>query len=363
MADVKIIKAEIVSRGGWGHIYANYSGLSEHIARNPTRHGPCPKSGEGKDSFRFFRDWEESGAAVKNGLDPFADGIGLLMWLTDQSFPQVLKELEQMMGGVKTTPRRVKAITKKLQESAKQYCTPKEEMIRRERLKRNLSRCEPLLGTPGETYLRNRGITMPLDFLDRNGRVMYNPSLWYKDDSLENAIKLQGLCSKVYCKDRKLLTLHRTFLTTDGHKADVENGKMMFAGTRTPTGGCIPLDNPVITPLGRVIGVCEGLETGLSVRQATGCPMWIGISDRLMENINCNIVDWVLIWADKDNNLAGINAAKRMKERLEQAGIKAVIFLPQMEGPGDWNDVLVQQGESAFPQPLQPKWKVYGGDQ
>lgn len=361
--DVNELKAQILTNGGWGSIFSNYGGLSEHLSlRRPTAHGPCPKTGEGKDSFRFLDDWQNTGGAVTNKAGTFPDGIELLMWLMDQSFFQVLKELDQMIGGVKISPRRARAISKKLEEQAKQYCSPKEKEIRRKRLRTNLERSVSLLGTPGETYLRNRGITMPLDFLNQNQRVMYNPSLWYKDDTLENAIKLQGLCSRVYCKDRKLLTLHRTFLTADGRKADVAKGKMLFAGTRAPTGGCIPLDNPVDTPLGKLIGVSEGLETGLSVRQATGCPMWVGISDRLMENVNCSGIDIVLIWADKDDNLAGQEAAERMKERLAQNGIKGIIYLPQMEGPGDWNDVLVNSGAEAFPQPLQPEWKVYGGD-
>lgn len=359
MASAERIKAEIISRGGWERVYSAYAGLSEHIARNPTRHGSCPKTGDGKDCFRFFKDWSETGGAIHNSAGAFSDGISLLAWYTGQSVSQVLKEIENILGGVTVNTTAARRVVQRVKN--KPYCTPKEAHERSERLRRNYKRCIPLQGTPGEQYLRSRGITMPLDFLE--GTVMYNPSLYYKDDSLERPLQLQGLCSMVFGSDYKPLTMHRTFLDKDGRKAKVENGKLMFSATRTPTGGCIPLDGPVNTPFGRVIGTCEGLETGLSVRQATGCPMWIGISDRLMENINCQGVDVVLIWADKDPNRAGENAAERMQERLAKQGVNAFIYVPQTgEAKADWNDVLVKMGKEGFPQPLKSEWKVYGGD-
>lgn len=366
MASVEQIKAAVASRGGWDSVFCYYPDLSRHIDNNPTRHGYCPKTGKGKDCFRFFRDWKETGGAVHNGEErPFVDGIALLTWLTGKSTAEVLQEIDDLLGGVNVDKAAVKRINRNLKRKAAQYCTPAEAEERRERLMRNMDKCVNIIGTPGETYLRNRGITMPLEFLQ--DRVLYSPELYYAETPKNKGDKpitkkLQGLCTKVYCKKRKLLTLHRTFLTKDGRKAPVSGNKMMFASTRTPTGGCAPLDLPVDTPFGKLIGVCEGLETGLSVRQATGCPMWIGIADKLMERVNCQGVDVVLIWADKDLNQAGEKAAERMQQRLASQGIHSVIYTPEVEGKADWNDILVNYGEKAFPQPLQPEWKVYGGD-
>lgn len=251
---------------------------------------------------------------------------------------------------------KAKQMERRLQ--SRPYCSPKQKKERIERLRRNYENCQSILDTPGERYLRSCGITMPLEFLDK--KMMYNPSLYYNESSLDQPLKMHGLCSMVVCKDFKPLTMHRTLLDNAGRKSLLKNNRLMFSSIRTPIGGCIPLDEPIQTPIGRVIGVCEGLETGLSVRQATGCPMWIGVSDRMMEKINCLNVDVVLIWADKDHNKAGEEAAIRMQEYLEKQAVSAFIFIPKTSAEkADWNDILVEHGIGGFPQPLRPEWKIH----
>ncbi|MCO4320014.1 DUF7146 domain-containing protein [Aliidiomarina quisquiliarum] len=359
MANAKQVKAEVIRQGGWQRVFSAYHGLAQHLEQRPTKAGPCPLTGDGKTKFRFCNDWNETGGAFHNDVRGIADGISLLTWYTGQSVSQVLKDIEGILGGVTIDSLHAERVVKKVRN--RPYCSPEEAEERKERLRRNYRNCVSIIGTPGEVYLRSRGITMPLEFLHK--KVMYNPELYYNDGTQKYATRMQGLCSMVIDKERKPLTMHRTFLTKSGRKAKLENSKLMFSADRAPTGGCIPLDEPVNTPYGRVIGVCEGLETGLSVRQETGCPMWIGISDRLMENINCSGVDVVLIWADKDPNKAGEEAAQRMLERLKSQNVNAFIYVPNVpEAKADWNDVLVGKVKGVFPQPLHPDWKVYGGE-
>ena len=65
-------------------------------------------------------------------------------------------------------------------------------------------------------------------------------------------------------------------------------------------------------------------------------------------------VEEVFIFADKDRSGTGQKAAENLRKRLLKQGIFCAVFLPGNEIPEnakgvDWNDVLMTEGETAFP--------------
>lgn len=121
---------------------------------------------------------------------------------------------------------------------------------------------DPAPGTPVESYLRWRGITLPvpetlrfvLDLKHRDGGVW--PS--------QIAIVTDGATNTP-------VGIHRTYLAPGGAgKAQVSPAKMMLGRCRGGAVRLAPADHEVL--------IGEGIETTLSVMQVTGKPGWAALS-------------------------------------------------------------------------------------
>lgn len=153
----------------------------------------------------------------------------------------------------------------------------------------------------------------------------------------------------------QLVTVHRTLLAGDGHKADVNVPKrlMRLPEGRTITGCAIRFGEPH-----DVLALAEGIETALSVVVATGLPCWACICAHGLEVVEIpDGVREVLIFADKDRSCTGERSAQELCRRLQAQGIEAAIEavplnIPRAEKGIDWNDVLVRMGPSGFPDAL-----------
>ena len=152
-----------------------------------------------------------------------------------------------------------------------------------------------------------------------------------------------------------LVTLHRTYLTTQGQKVGFGPAKklMPVPKGRTVNGASIRFGK-----IGRdgIVCLAEGVETALSVQQATGYPCFACVSAQGMAAATIpSDARVVFIFADNDRSNTGQKAACSLKTRLLNDGIPSVIFLPgndvltvSTKGT-DWNDVLRQYGEKGFP--------------
>lgn len=362
MNNIQNVKALVLSRGGWSSVYNAYPALADAMATD--KHKPCPKSGKGSTKFRRLRDWETSGGAHHNDVGRLLDGIEVLSWYLDKTKSEVLKEIVGICGGHMPvlTEEQKRQFAQQLEASKK--LSDDEVKKRKEAIAKVWADAQPIKGTPAEVYLRSRGIGGDLSVFGRN--LMYHPRLltWVGDDGAKKCKSFPGLLAVVR-KNGTGLTLHRTFLAKDGHgKAAIENPKMQMKAPESVNGGYIELDKPVEADGIKVIGVCEGLETGLSIREATGCPMWVGISDRIMEAmIIPKDVTHVIIWADIEPGGAGLAAAARMKTRLEFEGKHVDIVAPDKFGRDemDWNDVYVEFGQAGFDFKMPPQFRVYTG--
>ena len=156
------------------------------------------------------------------------------------------------------------------------------------------------------------------------------------------------MLAEVRDRSGKLITLHRTFLTEEGKKAPMENCKrlMKLPKGNSISGSAIGFGNTDES----IVGVAEGIETALSIVEATGYPCFAAISANGVVSFQPPTgAKVVLILADKDASETGQKAAEKARERLASEGYHAIVLLPFEEiSEGvkgiDWNDVLVNNG-------------------
>jgi hypothetical protein len=118
------------------------------------------------------------------------------------------------------------------------------------------------VSTPAEDYLRGRGITIPVP-----PSVRYHPACKHTDTGL----LLPCMVAAIQAPDRSITAIHRTFIRDDGQgKAGVAKAKMMLGNV---AGGAVRL-----AYAGPKMIVAEGLETALTVQEATGLPTWAVLS-------------------------------------------------------------------------------------
>lgn len=191
--------------------------------------------------------------------------------------------------------------------------------------------CQPIKGTVVETYLRSRSIV-----IDPGPSLAFHPSLKHASTGRRYA----GMVAAVTDAAGEIHGIHRTFLRADGMaKADVSPAKMMAGKCN---GGCVRFGLPG-SEHGHVLAIGEGIETSLSVRQATGLPVWAALSLSNMGGVPIprnRTVREVILLADADE--ADQEAADAVRRRAavvyRQAGYDVRIAVPP-EGR-DFNDVL-----------------------
>ena len=189
----------------------------------------------------------------------------------------------------------------------------------------------PINGSPAETYLRGRGLS-----LDLPANLRFHPACWHGATArpLPAMIALVEGCA--------FPAVHRTYLCPDGSgKAPVEPAKAMLGGVQ---GGAVRLSEVQ----GRLV-VAEGIETALSlarVRVFVSEPMtlWAALSTSGLRGLRLPSKPGALTIAT-DGDEAGRSAGHALAERASALGWK-VSLLPAPEGR-DWNDVLTMKGDAA----------------
>lgn len=129
----------------------------------------------------------------------------------------------------------------------------------------------------------------------------------------------------------EVVAVHRTFLKQDGSgKIDHPQARMMLGDA---TGGAVQL-----AQAGEQLALAEGIETALSVLQATGMPTWACLSTAGLQRVMVPDTVWeVLICADHDP--PGLKAAHAAADRLYRLGKQVRLAAPPQAG-ADFNDIL-----------------------
>jgi putative DNA primase/helicase len=200
---------------------------------------------------------------------------------------------------------------------------------KRAALRRVWSEARPITtADPVNLYLCQRGIVLEdlpavlrchshLVYRHEDGQCTYHPAM-------------------VACVDNaqgESVSLHRTYLTRDGRKADVPTVKKLMPSVvpGATRGGAIRL-----YPASETLAIAEGIETALAVRLATGLPVWSTIcADGMARLVVPPKVRLVVICADHDP--AGLVAARTLARRLLTEQRRVKILTPDTPG-ADWAD-------------------------
>ncbi len=177
----------------------------------------------------------------------------------------------------------------------------------------------PIHGTPGERYLRGRGITCDLPQTLRWLPGEFHPHTGGPADAMVALIEPTG-------------AIHRTFFDQQGKR--LTNGaKLMLGPCR---GGAVRLSQGA----GPLV-VCEGIETGLSLLSGLlsgPASVWAALSTSGMKSIDLPSATGALIVA-VDGDAPGRAAGFDLMQRAAGLGWRVCHLTPP--NGQDWNDVLM----------------------
>jgi phage/plasmid primase-like uncharacterized protein len=149
------------------------------------------------------------------------------------------------------------------------------------------------------------------------------------------------MVAAIQAPDRSITAVHRTFIRDDGRgKAPVDRPRMMLGSV---AGGAVRLAH-----VGPKMVVAEGLETALTVMEATGLPTWAVLSASNFKGLvlpALPVAAEIVIAADNDKNRAGMDAAEKAAELWASQGRRVWIAQPPTPGT-DFND-MARDGLSA----------------
>ena len=182
--------------------------------------------------------------------------------------------------------------------------------------------CDYARGTPVAKYLSRRG----LPWLAGNGNIRFRAETPHPKGGY-----LPAMIALVHDAAGDVAAVHRTFLSPDGTKADVDPVK---ASIGSFAGGAIRLDPP-----GPEMVIAEGLETAASAGFMLGLPAWAAIACGNLRSslVLPPIVKSVTIAADHDG--PGNRAAHGAAARWRAEGRTVRIATPDRIG-ADFNDLL-----------------------
>lgn len=183
-------------------------------------------------------------------------------------------------------------------------------------------------------YLANRELMAPATHALRWREMPY-----YHENKLLGYYP--ALLAAVTDHNGEPVTIHRTYLTPHGTKADVPTVKMLMPTAAPMRGSSIKLYKPQHRNGGLSIGVAEGIETAIAAQMLFDVPVWPCIAASGIASFTPpGEVKQVYLFADNDTNQAGQEVAHKAAERLTQMGFVVRVHIPPRAGI-DWADVLV----------------------
>lgn len=296
------------SRGGWVDILGRF-GIDQSMLQN--KHGPCPLCG-GKDRFRFD-DKQGSGSWICSQCGS-GDGIMLAIKYTGREFKDIAAEIDRMQS-----------VEKKQIKDDKP-----DPAIRLNKTRAELKPDDGII----EFYLRSRGITLPIP----RAIKLHQAMSYYDNGELKG--KFAAMVATVSGSDGKPITYHVTYLDGTG-KAGVPCPRKVLPPKTPLPGSAIRLAEPA-----DYLGLCEGIETALSVIQMTDIPTWACINAGGLEAVEIpQSVTRVCVWGDNDENYTGQKSAYTLanKLKIKRPELRVHVMIPAQRGY-DWNDVLTKIG-------------------
>lgn len=270
------------------------------------KHSPCPLCG-GKDRFRFINvNGDGRWICSKCGAH---DAFELLKLFHGWDYKEAARRVEAVVGAAPT-------------EKAKAVTTDRDKRTAMNQLWTSGKRIT--LDDPAGQYLHRRCAlsTFP-------PCLRYVASARYQGD---HVTWHPVMVAMVVAPDGSPCILHRTYLTKDGRKADVEAPRRLMPGM-VVRGSAVRLAEHEDE-----LGIAEGIETAFSAHALTGIPCWAALNAGLLAQwIPPKGVKRIVVFADHDRTFTGLAAAYALAKRLQSDEVDVQVRAPEKVGT-DWND-------------------------
>ena len=293
------------------------------------RYGPCPQCG-GKDRFSINVRKQVflcRGCAARGNviaLVRFLDGCGFLEaleYLTGERAPAPSRPAPAATDAPRDDDRDARALI----------------------LARQIAfELRPILGSPGETYLRDarKIVTSAIeDVLERTDGVGWHPAVYFNEPGHAlHGRKLGAIISVMTDRITAEPTgaISRTYIH--------EGRKLRKAKTLGSPAGIIRLSEDADVLEG--LHIAEGLETALAGMSIGLRPMWAAGSTALMAKFPVlSGVEALTVIVDHDANAAGERAARELEARWLDAGRE--VRLLRSDDYGDLNDIIAGDAASS----------------
>lgn len=183
-------------------------------------------------------------------------------------------------------------------------------------------------GTVGERYLLARGCVIP----PADGDLRFHPELRHPSGYVGPAL----VALVTHAETRVPMTLHRTWVRSDGTKAECNPPRMLLGGHAKKNGVIRLWPDECVT---HGLGVTEGIESGLSLAHAI-TPIWTCIdAGNLAVLPVLNGIETLMVGADHDP--AGLRAAHACAIRWHGAGLEVRVVVATGR-KADLNDVVLE---------------------
>ncbi|WP_375459866.1 toprim domain-containing protein [uncultured Enterovirga sp.] len=187
-----------------------------------------------------------------------------------------------------------------------------------EAARRLFARARSITGTLAETYLRGRGLTVPLDDL---WSLRFHPACYYREADEDEAQRWPALLAAITNVDGTITAVHRIWLDRDGRRKAPVGDPRRSLGRQLGGGVRLGL-------IGHVLAVGEGIETMLSLRSALPrMPVLAGLSANHLAALE--LPDGVRrLYVVRDNDSAGRRAETRLRVRLQGRDVEVRSLSP-----------------------------------
>lgn len=196
------------------------------------------------------------------------------------------------------------------------------------------SACSPA-DTPVQAYLASRRLSLDLLGNAPGDRVRFAPACPFGSGVRHPAM----LALLTDMATGEPVGIRRTALTLAGQRAcDAAGAKLPHKVLGRAGGAVARLAGATVAPA--ALGLCEGLETGLSVMAATGATVWACLSAGTLAKVSPLAgVERLTIYADHDPS--GLHAAHETARRWAAAGRLVTVETPSRVG-ADFNDIWME---------------------
>lgn len=299
------------ARGRWRGILPALGISADYLVN---KHGPCPICQGGKDRFRF--DDKEGAGTFFCSHCGAGDGVKLVMLAKGCEFREAARMVEREIGASPVEPSRPEMTDAQKRQSMNRLWKASREVVD---------------GDPVSCYLAAR-----LGAVDAPKDIRFVERCRYQ---AETVTYHPAMLAMIRDADGAPCLLHRTYLTSDGRKADLDPCRRLMPGDFKP-GAAVHL-----MPIGKTLGIAEGIETAWAASILFGVPVWAALNTSMLAQWRPpEGVEEAIVFGDNDTGFAGQKAAYELAYRLS-GKVRAEVRIPSKPGM-DWNDVLIRQREA-----------------